>query len=81
VLDKTPPDVPGGVVIAVELLPTLQTRKLITLSIVLVSESTFTVTTSLTRIRRSHVVQVDTVFFSFVFDVAVEFTERPLLEL
>ena len=38
-------------------------------------------TTSLTRVRRSHVIYIDTVFLGLVFDVALKFTERPLLEL
>jgi len=38
-------------------------------------------TTSLTRVRRSHVIYIDTVFLGLVFDVALKFTERLLLEL
>ena len=80
-LNKTPPDVPSGVVIRVQLFSTIQALELITITVVLVRESTLTVTTPLTRVRRSHIIHVDVVFFGFVFDVALEFTERPLLEL
>lgn len=78
-LNKTPPNVPGGVVIAVQLFSTLQTLKLITVTVVLVREPTLAVTTPLTRVCRIHVVHVDSVFFGFVFDVSVEFSKRPLL--
>jgi hypothetical protein len=81
VLNKTPPDVPSGVVIAVQLLSTLQALELITIPIILMSEPTPAVTTSLAGICRCNVVHVDTVFFSLVFNVALKFTERPLLKL
>jgi len=81
VLDKTPPDVTSGVVTAVRLLPAVQTLELVTVTIVLVSEPTVAVTAPLTRVRRSHVIHVDTVLLGFVFDVTLEFAERPLLEL
>ena len=80
-LNKSPPDVPSGVVIAVQLLSAFQTLELVTVTVVLVRESTLTVTTPLRRICRSHVIYVDTVFLGLVFDVALQFTERPLLEL
>ena len=80
-LNKTPPDVPSGVVIRVQLFSTIQALELITITVVLVRESTLTVTTPLAGVGRSHVIYVATVFLGFVFDVALEFTERPLLEL
>jgi len=81
VLNKTPPDVSSGVVIAMQLLSTLQTLKLVTITVVLMREPTLTVATPLAGVRRSHVIHLNTVFFSFVFDVALKFTECPLLEL
>ena len=81
VLNKTPPDVPSSVVITVQLLSTLQALELITIPIILMSEPTPAVATSLAGICRCNVVYVDTVFFGFVFDVALKFTERPLLKL
>ena len=41
-LDKTPPDVPSGVVIAVQLLPAFQTLELVTITVVLVREPALT---------------------------------------
>ena len=81
VLNKTPPHVPSGVVIGVQFLPTLQTLKLITIPIILMRKPTLTVTASLTRISRRNIIHVDTVLFGLVFDVSLEFAERPLLEL
>jgi hypothetical protein len=81
VLNKTPPNIPSGVVIAVQLLSAFQALELVTVTVVLVRESTLPVTTPLAGVGRSHVIYVDTVFFGFVFDVPLEFTERPLLEL
>ena len=81
VLNKTPPDVPSGVVIAVQLLSTLQALELTTIPIILVREPTLAVATPLASICRCNVIHVDTVFFGLVFDVALKFTERPLLEL
>ena len=80
-LDKTPPDIPSGVVIAVQLLPAFQTLELVTITVVLVREPALTVTAPLTRVLRCNIIHVDAVFFGFVFDMALEFTERPLLEL
>ena len=45
------------------------------------SEPTLAVTAPLTRVRWSHVIHVDTALFGFVFDVALDFAERSLLEL
>ena len=64
-----------------QLLSTLQTLKLVTITVVLMREPTLTVATPLAGVRRSHVIHLNTVFFSFVFDVALKFTECPLLEL
>ncbi|ERG93655.1 MAG: hypothetical protein J07HQW2_00088 [Haloquadratum walsbyi J07HQW2] len=61
--------------------PALQALKLVTVAVVLVREPTLAVTTPLTRISRRNVFYVNTVFLGFVFDVALEFAERPLLEL
>jgi hypothetical protein len=61
--------------------PALHALKLVTITVVLVGEPTLTVTASLTRVRRIHVVNVDTVFLGFVFDVTLELLERLLLEL
>jgi len=44
VLNKTPPNVSGSIVIAMQLFPTFQTLKLVTVAVVLVSESTLAVT-------------------------------------
>jgi hypothetical protein len=79
--DRTPPDVPSGVGIAVQLLSTLQTLKFVIVTVVLVGEPTLTVTTPLAGVDRSHVIHVDTIFLDLVFDVSLEFTERPLMEL
>jgi len=81
VLNKTPPDIPSGVIIAVQLFSALQTLELITVTVVLVCKTTLTVTTLLTRVRWIHVIHAYAVFFGFVFDVALDFPERPLLEL
>ncbi len=64
-----------------QLFSALQALELVTITVVLVRESTLTVTTPLARVRRSNIVHVDAVFFGFVRDVALEFAERPLLEL
>ena len=80
-LNKTPPDIPSGVIVGVEFLPTLQALELVTITVVLVREPTLRVTAPLRRVGRCNIVHLDAVFFSFVFDVALEFTERPLLEL
>ena len=80
-LDKTPPDVPGGVVIAVKFLSALQALELVTITVPLVSESTLTVTAPLGRVSGRNIVHVDAVLFGFLIDVALEFAERPLLEL
>ena len=80
-LDKTPPDIPSGVVIAVQLFTALLTLKLLTITVVLVREPTLPVTTSLTRVSRRNVVHLNTVFFGLVIDVPLEFPKRPLLEL
>jgi hypothetical protein len=64
-----------------QLLSTVQTLELVTVTGVLVRESTLAVTTPLAGIGRSHVIHVNTVFFGFVCDVALELTKRPLLEL
>ena len=80
-LDKTPPDVPSSVVIGVQFLSALQALELVSLTIPLVCESTLAVTAPLGRVGWCNIVHVDAVFFGFVFDVALKFTERPLLEL
>ena len=80
-LNKPPPDVPSGVVIGVQFLSAFQTLKLITATAVLVRESALTVTTSLKRVGRSHLIHVNPVFLGFVFDVVVTFADRPLPEL
>ena len=64
-----------------QLLSTLQTLKLVTLPVILMSESTLTMATPLAGVGRGHVVYANTVFFGLVFDVALKFTECPLLEL
>ena len=79
-LNQTPPDVPSGVIIAVQLLPALQALKLVTITVVPVRESTHRVTASLTCVLRCNVIHVDTVFLGFVYDVTLQFLERPLLE-
>ena len=80
-LDKTPPNIPSGVVIAVQLFFAFQTLELVTITVAFVREPTLTVAAPLTRICRRNIVHVDSVLFGFVFDMALEFSERPLLEL
>ena len=60
VLDETPPDIPSGVVVAVEFLSALQALELVTITIILVGESALAVTTPLRRVGRSHIVLIDT---------------------
>jgi len=62
VLNKTPPDVPSGVVIAVQLLSALQALKLITITIVFMREPALAMTATLRSVRRGDIVHVDTVF-------------------
>ena len=80
-LDKTLPDVPGGTIVGVQVLPTLQALELVTIAVILVREHTFAVTAPLRRVRRCNIVHADAVLFGLVFDVALEFAERLLLEL
>ena len=47
VLDKTPPDIPSGVVIRVEFFSTLQALELVTIAVVLVREPALAVTAPL----------------------------------
>jgi len=80
-LDKTPPDIPSGIVISVDFRPALQTLELITITGILVREPTLPVTAPLTRVLRCNIIHVNTVLFGFVRDVTLEGAERPLLEL
>ena len=68
VLNKTPPDVPSSVVIAVQLLPALQTPELVAIAVVLMCEPTLAVTTPLRCVGRGHVVHLNPIFFGFVFE-------------
>ena len=80
-LDELPPDIPGGIVVGMELFPALLALELVPSTVVLVREPTFGVTAPLARIGRRNRVHVNPVFLRFVFDVALEFFECPLLEL
>ena len=80
-LDKPPPDVPGGIIVGVQFLFALLTLELVTSTVVLVGESALAVTTPLTRVLRLHVVDKDTVFLGLVRNVVLQLVERLLLEL
>jgi len=64
-----------------QLFPTFQTLKLVTVAVVVVRESTLRVAALLGCVLWLHAIHVDAMLFGLVFDVALEFTERPPLEL
>ena len=64
-----------------QLLSTIQALGFIAITIIFVRELTLTVTVSLRGVLRCNRLHFDAVFLSLVFDLALDFSQRQLLEL